>query len=696
MSYIIEKNSPLIPIKLTTKGRQKIASGNLNWSYFALGDSEIDYRYLDIPDEFGKLNILKPKDRQPALKTFVEKDSCVVLHELSNSDKRVIECCVKNEAKTRGVFSGTDIDTMLLQTGETYIRTTGQVQLSQMNGTNSIDLNTVDFEDGDYILFKIAKPNTGALSLTETQVPVLYLWYKIDKTNLSTIVTLDRVLPYFAFMTSVEVNFYIFPKGESILEYYGSGTTIPYWNSETLEFSSDCDITQEDVCIMNMNNVWNETLAGTYSTHEDHNYYGSIDYVGQKEYFGYNIDCPEVVDESLDCEDKLASVDDDFVKGISIIHFTNLNISNEYGEQYYINHAEKNHLKVKLPTIMWHRRDFSGSEVGNLLGMGFITTGDTKIVPNSQIEYYDLIEDPSYISISGTPITVGRVFPNLKVVVIHDEELLAVMSYKSSRNHTLPKLKGRMVSPVGGIGTGVLAKGKTMYMTYVFESNNGVKYTLPHQKYLKFNNISKIDRDIEFSIAELNMLPYMRHIEKSGYDGLGWYAHMFKVLVQIVDSQDDRPSPENWVTIDYTSNLISNVSNYTIDPLLLEKQDSVTLGFTLDKSKYDGGYNYFLSNLEIPEVNCTEELQFGDERFLFGNVETWIGACIERVIFDIKLNTNDFVKTNNPTWDTVSELYFNEIGIYDSTQELVAIAKISRPIELTKNTKFSIEVSLDL
>jgi hypothetical protein len=695
MGYIIENKKPLILTRLTAKGREKIAKGLIDWSFWSLGDSEVDYKNIElIPEEFGTSQVMKPKDFNPNVKTYLEQIDCSILQPISPAEKQTIECCVRNKALERGFFSG---DTSELITNSDYIKTIGTVGLSQFNGLSTIDIGTVDFNDGDYIMFKITKPNIGVLSLSETEKPVLYLWYKIKKQSpISTIIEVDRQLPYFAFLSNIDVNFYIFPGGESITSYYGSGSTIPYWNSETLEFISQCDVTTEDVNVLNMNNVWNESLAGTQSIYEKYLNYGSIDYVGQKEYFGYNIDCPEIVQETGDCEDKLLNLNDDYIKGISIIHFSNLNISNDYGEKYFIDHDNDINLRLKFPTIMWHRRDFSGvSGTGNIIGMEFISSGDSKLVTNSDITYFDLVEDPTFISASGTPMVVGRVFPELKVVVIHDEELLAVMSYKSSRNFTLPNLKGKMISPQDGVGTGVLPKGKTMYVTYTMEANNGLQYFLPHQKYIKFINNTKIDRDIEFSLEDTGLLPYMRQLEQMGYDGLGFYANRFKLLVQIVDNPDDRPNPEKWVSINYTSNQITNVTNYTINPLYLERQTPQLNGFYITKTKYNSGSFYNLAVLNIPEIICPEDLQFGDERFFFGNLDCSIGACIYRTVFKLIIDASLFVKSSNPTWAEGNNLYFTEIGIYDSQQDLVAITKFSRPIKMPQGRKFAVELSLD-
>lgn len=696
MSYIIENKTPFIQSKLTARGRELLAKGQLNYEYWSLGDSEIDYRWVEnIPS--GDQIVLKPKDFQPNHKTYLSKLDCKILHQLTPAEKQVVECCVNNMAEDRGFFSGNTIDSMTFLTGDTYIVNSGQVLLSQFNGSYNIDIGTVDFQDGDYVLFQIAKYQTGDLNFNNNQPAVLYLWYKIKKSQLSTIVTLDRPLPYFTFTpnsSSVNVNYLIYRGGESILNFYGQNNSTSYWNTETLQFISQCDLSTGDVKVLNFNAVWNENMAGWDYTKESFEYFGSFEYVGQKEYFGYNKDCPEIVDV-VDCEDKLLSVDDDFVKAIGIIHFTNLHIANEYGEKFFIDHQNGKYFYIQIPTLMWHRRYFSGgSGSGNLIGMQFRSDGDLKTISGTTIEYYDLIDDPN-LTISGQTVIVGKVFPQLKVVVIHDEELLAAISYKSSRNFTLPKLKGKMILPSGGQYTGVLPKGKTMYMTYLLEADNGLQYFLPHQKYTKFINNSKIDRDIEFSIEDVNLMPYMRQYEQGGYDGLGYYAHRFKILCQIVDNSQDRPNPENWKVINFTSNAITNANGFTINPKNFESQDSNLNAFILNKQKYNSGTNYIISGLNLPEINCVDELNFGDERFFFGNVKCYIGACIYRSVFKLKIVSNDFKSTSNPTWSDGNSLFCDEIGIYNNNQELVMISKLSRPIKLKENTQFAIELSMD-
>ena len=100
---------------------------------------------------------------------------------------------------------------------------------------------------------------------------------------------------------------------------------------------------------------------------------------------------------------------------------------------------------------MWHRRDDVGTASGTTLGMRF--TSDTikkTLSTNNDVEYYDLIEF-SGMSVTPTmPLVVGKIFPQLKIVVIDNEELVAAMSYKSNRNFTLPDLSAELITSVNG------------------------------------------------------------------------------------------------------------------------------------------------------------------------------------------------------------------------------------------------------
>ena len=62
MSYITKSTNPFIRVKLTEIGRKKLATGQLTFNKWAVGDSEIDYGYVS-PNQPGvDEQILRPKD----------------------------------------------------------------------------------------------------------------------------------------------------------------------------------------------------------------------------------------------------------------------------------------------------------------------------------------------------------------------------------------------------------------------------------------------------------------------------------------------------------------------------------------------------------------------------------------------------------------------------------------------------------
>ena len=270
---------------------------------------------------------------------------------------------------------------------------------------------------------------------------------------------------------------------------YGA-SSVPYWDSGTLSFDSCCNVSCTDVPIWNMNNVWCEDPAGFSSgdTYEHYYDFGSFEYLGQKyPYLVYPcIDNGETSD--VVCEVAGLSVVDTIRKSISIIHYTNNVVSNVYGEFFYIDNSNNKTVTLELPDLMYHRRNY-GTGAGVQQGMTFLASGDTMMIPNSDIEYVPLIEDPTKV---GTSRVVGKVFPQLKTIVIDDDEIVMAISYKGNRNWTLPALAANLVSPQS-TSVGTLATDKTMYLTYILDnemsgSTSGMTTAMNCQYYTKITN----------------------------------------------------------------------------------------------------------------------------------------------------------------------------------------------------------------
>jgi hypothetical protein len=198
------------------------------------------------------------------------------------------------------------------------------------------------------------------------------------------VVTLDRPVPiYDGITTSGQIGrVLIYP--EKMTDLYDSVTPLPYWQTDTLNFESPCDvINRENTLIWNMNIPWTENPAGLNTTvYEGYDDYGSVGYVGTKEYLGYNEPSGQTfyVGSSFKVTDtfyynsydeKIDVLPQD-QKTIAIIHYTNQDIDNVYGEKFSTvpydpqnpndNIGLARHFKIIMPTLMWHKS--SGSSIG--------------------------------------------------------------------------------------------------------------------------------------------------------------------------------------------------------------------------------------------------------------------------------------------------------------------------------------------
>ena len=713
MSYIINNTNPFVSIKLTETGRQQLALGQLTFSYWGIGDSEINYGREGIVDANSSVpalsattRIFRPFDQQPNLKYYITSSTDLNPYQpLNDTNKNVIKAIVNNQAEERGFFSNSGgIYTTL--TGNTY---TPYVQsLSNLNLTGGTQLTlsaTSAFTVGDILLLKIGNTASSGVTAIENTRALPNLWYKIQGIS-STNVTLDRNLPNYSAQTAVsQVIVY---RGGEVYDTIATGTTTAYWDSGTLSFNANDNITCHDVPVWNMNNVWSESPAGiTGTTYEDYTKFGSYQFLGLKNPYLEYLPTINLSSTTISyCNTVGTSYPDTVNKAISIIHFTNNSISNLYGEFLYIDTTNGKTTDVYLPDFMYHRRNYVTAS-GTTQGMKFIASGATKIIGTSNIQYVDLMEDSTMISSGLTAISVGKVFPQLKVIVFDNDEIVSALSYKSNRNWTLPELAATLSAPSGGTSTGLLQVNETMYLTYSLEndgSTSGLTSSLPCQTYVKITNTTSSPKDVAFRLVGTDLLPYMRKIESTGYDGLGFHAHNFKLVYQIVGDAEIRPDAGAWKTYDFTSTAITTVAGETIDPKLLENQTPTVNGFVLDLLKGNASSTFDITQLLTMPLNTTQtqNLQFGDERFFYGNINSYIGATIYKTIFDIRIaaGNQNFDATTNPTRSkdvgtNPPNIKISEVGIYDINKNLVCIGKVSSPVALSPGTTIMLELSMD-
>ena len=713
MSYIIKSTSPFVSIKLTEKGRENLAKGQLNFSFWGLGDSEINYDREAIvdanqtnPSLSGSSRVFRPFDKQPNIKSFITKTDGSYLAVLNASNINVVKAVVNNQAEERGLFSATTSGYITdLITNSIYYFSYSNTSIS--GTTNLVVPSGVIISTGNYLRLKVEDVTmTPFPGITENNAPLPDLFYKVqsitDNGSTKTL-TLDRNLPNLT-SNGLSSRFFVYENGE-VSDTFGNATTTAYWDSGTLAFDSATNITCGDVNVWNMNNVWCENLAGitglsTTNLYEDYTKFGSFDYLGTKNPYLEYLCTTSNSTLPTECNGPGYSYPDTVSKSVSLLHYTNNTISNLYGEFFHIDPLNNKTVRIVLPTIMYHRANYSTSS-GLTMGIAFVASGLSQTLGTSDITYYDLYEDTTYVG--NNPQIVGKVFPQLKMVVIDDDEIVAAMSYKSNRNWTLPALSAFLSAPTGGTSTGILDVNQTIYLTYSLENSTGTGLTtsLPCQKYVKVTNNSSSKKDISFNISDVDLLPYMRKIENVDYDGFGFYAYNFKLVYQIVNDPNQRPDAGSWKTYDFTSTAITGVAGETINPKLLENQSPITNGFVLTNLADSSATIFDITqSLGLAPNSNSDILQFGDERFFYGNLTTFIGATIYKTLFDIRVNSSEYTLTTNPTRSQQAStnpptIKATEVAIYDTNQNLVVIGKLSQPVALESGNTIMLELSMD-
>lgn len=418
MAFIKKDDPVVINIKLTSKGRELLATGQLNFSQFAVGDSEIDYGFnQEIGFDAFYANILRPKDKNPQIVSFITKeisgDTLTPLPTVVANTQ-----IITNETEERGFFvtgsSGYEFATDLnhVKQADMIVYTsgvTGGKQLS-INKAATYQANANEPAVGDYILVKWANPilsgGTSGFTTTETTP---YLWYKIYSIVSGTlfddnlIVEVDRNLPNFSGVsTSIVSTAICYPNPISVSG--ECGTSLDYVDGALLAFLQNCQCPSKDIPFWNMSIVFTDEIAGvnsttgrSYSQYDTKSYGGFVNYIQQIS---------------------------PTVKKLGIIHYTNDSVQNNYGESLYYNTPV-----LELPTIMWHKA------TGGTIGLTLSASGSTaQTMPNLNTRYFPMVDQ------FGNE--VGKVFNDLKLFVIEDQELLFAMSYKSNRNWTLPEAIG--------------------------------------------------------------------------------------------------------------------------------------------------------------------------------------------------------------------------------------------------------------
>jgi hypothetical protein len=726
MSYVIKNTSGLINTRLTDVGRRNISQGNFNISYFQIGDSEVSYSAVT------NYNITNNMILMPAFNAQNDTGS-------PQSNKQNIKYpyyVSGNEGNTYGIpFMDSDVQEVynsagvrgFFQTGGTQGNWQAQITSGYTVTSNYIvDMTTLTGQTDIVVSYDFCSPTTGTPSVGNF-VTITFdgvggcgdlqtfpnLTYKIQSISPATgdtgttfTLTLDRAVPNYTGVVygGQNARALIYPSG--MTPFYDSNTPAPYWQEDFLNFESTCNvINRNNPLVWNMNIPWSESPAGVYSsTYETYANYNSVIYLGTKEYLGYQEPSGQTDTSKVYYYN---SFDEEIVvtpkeqKAISIIHYTNQDIDNIYGEKFSVvpfdpqNPSDDiglaRHFRITIPNLMWHKS--TASTIGetffidppgyDLCKPYYIKSTKNIDMNDPGIRYFHLWDtNPDS---NGNLNRIGKVFPDQEIVIIDDEEVIAAMSYKANRNWTLPAPKLSLLTPNTCYTNNEFAVGifsgatQRMWVTYRLDSSGNTSgFDFTNSLHCNYYSLIKADSSVTANTQNVavrfgNEFPFLN--PGINFDNLsGFSATNIKILCQLVEG-DVRPNPTQWKEIDVTSEITGDTFNG-----FLTVQSLTGTTFQISLSEYQSAPFYNLANyINIPLNGQTDVLNFGDEYYFYGNLETDITATIYEMKYLVTLGRNQFTNTSNPTWTSGTTSYFTEVGLYDQNKDLIVISKLQSP-----------------
>jgi hypothetical protein len=729
MGVILKNTQGLVSTKLTDVGRRKISQGNFNISYFQIGDSEINYTAVT-DYNFANSMILEPP--------FNAHNNAGVPQSTKNNVKYPMYL-IGNAGVTYGIpYQASAVDEVFNTTSDAgfFNRDNGAASpefsynfinnsicvnssyvasLQTFNGETSILLVSIlcaDSANGTItegmkvaIWMRGGIANTSCTAYVETCQPVLF--YNVVSFVGSTL-TVDRPLPNFDNSGISGFARFFFYYGD--VTEYDYPTPLSYYTDSIINYESVCYPVTGFNTIWNMNIPWSESPAGSTVNNITYKDFNSKDYLGTKEYYGYSSKSGQTDTSGTwyyNSFSERINVSPEEQKAIAIVHYTNNTIINWYGEKFACeiydsgnpgDTGQARNFQITIPWLSWHKNDFCctsafavaqrpsvfyidppGFDDLELLQPNYIQSTKNSDMNNPGIRYYHLY-DTNPISGGGPPNRVGKVFPDDKIIIFDDEEIVAALSYASNRSWTLPAPRLETVTPGScGSDTDGLLNDDTecVWITYLFKQRDKGGPQGLHCNY--YQKICGPNQDC--GGGEQNVSITFGGDFGCMSQGLsyGWSAGEFWVLAQKTNTTD-RPDPAKWVAIDFTQTLddagFINASDF------ISPAGMTSLNFTISQTDYDNGTPYSISSqVDVKISNDTNQyaMNFGDETFFHGYLQTDIQATIYEMRYLINLPNNQFINSSNPTWSEGIAPYMTEIGLYDTDKNLLVLSKFESP-----------------
>jgi hypothetical protein len=713
MSFLSNNNSEFLSARITQKGRNSIAKGNFVISFFQIGDSEFDYT-----SPFTGFTGLGGIQHQSVFSPF-DKDSGIKYPYLLDTTDSATTFGVPIQVSTtdtiRNIMGPAGFVSKYIEYNQTTsIGTSIQcstqlIPLSGITGTTNITvLSGNSFNNCEYITLSLT-----TFVGTDPLVPVISeskssLVYKIINISGNTI-TVDRNLPNFSGCsgnTQVVCNY--------------CENEYPTQLINPICDPVDIDTTQQ-LNPWKLNIIWDKKPIGFDVPSADENLTGftSNKHVSTKQFLGYTTSSGQTYVNTIgtiitgstsyyNSFDEKIIVTPEEQRCIAIIHYselgdlrndperffkyddfisTNNNLSDSLLEDEDENEiTDLEYFEVYIPFIQYHRN--SGTTIGALFTMD-TTDYFVKSLKNAGqlLKFRYLLDEKGY--------RVGKIFVNNKTIVFDDQELVAVLDYKSNRKYTLPAPKISLIPSdttlIQSFFTGSTL-GQNIWVTYMFNYSGDTAINgLPCNYYSKIRveaNDTVLNRPSQLYINfDDDSFPYMEY--SNFCDGVvnGHIANKLQILIQITGI-NELPTHDGWKIIDYTS----LITNHTLGNLI-NPSNLINKSIIITNSLYSGATPFDIETFlgDVPNEPSSSP-QFGDEQPFPGSVSLVRASDIEKMSFLVNLPSTQFNVSQNPTYTNGLDKRITEIGLLNSNKEVLVIAKTSNPVKRSGTQVFSINL----
>jgi len=707
MSFLDSNNLEFLAAKITQKGRNAIAKGNFKIDYFQVGDSEYDYTvpFNVLTGQTTHQKVMAPFDKDSGVKYPFALDSDVTTTygvPVQNS----LTTTIRNIMGPAGFVSNYLEYDAVECTGTTVECVADEVPLSSISGGTSISITDgEEFQNCSYITLVFDRFNGPTAVITGNTNSLVYKVLSISGNTLN----LDRPLPNLSSLSGyaqVVCN-------SCEQEYPITATTASVCSP------NDIDTTQQ-LNSWTLNIVWDKKLIGTDVGPLDETLSGYTGnrYVSVKELLGYTstgqtftnmtggtVDYPTSYKNTLG-EQILVKPNEQ--RCIAVIHYSEVGDLRNYPERFFryddyisyktgitgsdislVDDADGNpisdteYFEVYIPFLLYHR------STGTTIGAKFLMDTTDYYVKSTKNERHQLM---FRFLLDEMGNRVGKVFTKNKIVVFDDQELVAILDYRSNRKYTLPSPKVNTVASDDVESNSLFSgtTGQTFFVTYMFsDTPYGTSSAFNGLPCNYFTSISGVkvpsSLTIKFSGTSFQHMESTLNGFRSGFN-----AKYFYVLIQETDPEES-PISFSWTLIDKTSSL-TKTGGYIVPSSLTGNTIVIT------QDDFDNGVNFDLEThmgLDyLGSLTSTTQPQFGDEQPFPGSIRLLRAMDIEELNFLVNLPSTQFTTTQNPTFVSGTGNYpmMTEVALLDSNKETLVVAKATTPIKRLGTQVFAVKL----